>query len=188
MALSLKAGGVHNSSGKVRLQNTIVAGNTVNSSRFGFSPDCDVTVESLGNNLIGDPAGCGINLQPNDLTGDPGLGDLMGTGEDDLPGKTFYPVLSGSPVTNSGNPSACPAKDQLGNPRVGRCDIGAVELQERMLVSIDVRPRSDANRINPNSNRNINVRFSASTDSTPLNSILIRCVSVPKARKQLHFM
>jgi hypothetical protein len=115
------------------------------------------TITSLGNNLVGDPIGCEINLQLNDLTGDPGLGPLVEIGEDDSPGKAFYPVLAGSVVIDSANLAACPKKDQLGNPRVGRCDIGAVEFQERMLVSIDVRPRSDANRIRPNSNKNINV-------------------------------
>jgi hypothetical protein len=66
-------------------------------------------------------------------------------------------------LINRANPAACPKKDQLGNPRVGTCDMGAVEFQEsRMLVSVDVRPRSDGNRINPHSNQNINVSvFSA---------------------------
>jgi hypothetical protein len=33
--------------------------------------------------------------------------------------------------------------DQLGNPCVGICDIGAVEFQKRLMVSVDVRPRSE---------------------------------------------
>ena len=45
----------------------------------------------------------------------------------------------------------------LGFPRIGICDIGAVEFQGKMLVSVDVRPRSDANKINPNSTKDINV-------------------------------
>jgi hypothetical protein len=40
---------------------------------------------------------------------------------------------------------------------VGICDIGAIEFQGRMLVSVDVRPHGDANKINPNSSQNINV-------------------------------
>ena len=47
-------------------------------------------------------------------------------------------------------------------PRVGPCDIGAVEFQGRMVVSVDVRPRSDANKINPNSMNNINVAIFSS--------------------------
>ena len=120
-------------------------------------PDCFGTITSLGNNLIGDPTDCDINLQPSDLTGDPGLGSLVEIGEDDLPGRAFYPVLAGSVVINRANPAACPKTDQLGNPRVGICDIGAVEFQGKMLVSVDVRPRRDANKINPNSTKNINV-------------------------------
>src|SRR5262249_41656297 len=53
--------------------------------------------------------------------------------------------------------NACLQSDQLGNLRVGICDIGAVEFQGKMLVSVDVRPRSDANKINPNSTKTINV-------------------------------
>jgi hypothetical protein len=149
-------GGIDNDGGTLRLQNTILAGNTI-AGPIATGPDCVGTITSLGNNLVGDPIGCEINLQPSDLTGDPGLGLLVEIGEDDAPGKAFYPVLAGSTVIDKGNAAACPEKDQLGNPRIGTCDIGAIEFQERMLVSIDVRPRRDANRINPNSTRNINV-------------------------------
>jgi hypothetical protein len=60
-------------------------------------------------------------------------------------------------VINRGEPTGCPVKDQLGNPRVGSCDIGAVEFQERTQVAIDIRPRSDADKVNPHSTKNINV-------------------------------
>ena len=151
-----EGGGISNSGGTLQIQNTVVAGNTATGAA-AIGPDCFGTITSLGNNLIGDPTGCTINLQPSDLTGDPGLGSLVEFGEDDSPGKTFYPVLAGSVVINKGNPAACPKKDQLGSARVGTCDIGAVEFQGRMLVSVDVRPRSDANKINPKSSQNINV-------------------------------
>jgi hypothetical protein len=136
-------------------------------------PDCFGTITSLGNNLIGDPTGCDIDLQPSDLTGEPGLDALV---EEDLPGRIFYPVLAGSPVIERGNPNACLQSDQLGNLRVGICDIGAVEFQGKMLVSVDVRPRRDANRINPNSTKNINVAiFSASGfDATTVDPNTIR--------------
>jgi hypothetical protein len=168
-------GGIENDGGTVRLQNTIVAGNTVGSGGSVRS-DCIGTITSLGNNFIGDPADCDINLQPSDLTGDPGLGTLVEFGEDDAPGKVFYPVLAGSVVINRANSAACPKQDQLGNPRVGTCDIGAIEFQGRMLVSVDVRPRRDANRINPNSSQNINVAvFSAKGfDATTLDPNTVR--------------
>jgi hypothetical protein len=133
-----------------------VAGNSINPSSL-VGQDCFGIITSLGNNLVGDPSGCDINLQPSDLTGDPGLGSLVEIGEDDSPGKAFYPVLAGSAVIDRGNPNACLQTDQLGLLRVDVCDIGAVEFRGPMLVSVDVRPRSDANRINPNSTNNINV-------------------------------
>src|SRR5262249_44492871 len=57
-----------------------------------------------------------------------------------------------------GNPTACLQTDQLGNFRVGVCDIGSVDFGSHPLsVAVDVRPRSDSNRINPNSTKDINV-------------------------------
>lgn len=167
-------GGIDNDGGTLRLQNTILAGNIAGPNATG--PDCVGTITSLGHNLVGDPIGCEINLQPSDLTGDPGLGPLVEIGEDDAPGKVFYPVLAGSVVINTANPAACPKQDQLGNPRVGSCDIGAIEFPGRMLVSVDVRPRRDANRINPNSSQNINVAvFSGKGfDATTLDPNTIR--------------
>jgi len=168
-------GGIDNDGGTLRLKNTILAGNTI-AGPIATGPDCVGTITSLGNNLVGDPIGCEINLQLNDLTGDPGLGPLVEIGEDDSPGKAFYPILAGSVVIDSANLAACPKKDQLGNPRVGICDIGAVEFQGRRLVSVDIRPRSDANRINPNSSQNINVAvFSGKGfDATTLDPNTIR--------------
>jgi hypothetical protein len=97
-------------------------------------------------------------------------------GEDDQPGKVFYPVLPGSVVINRGDPTACPGKDQLGNPRVGSCDIGAIESQERTQVAIDIRPRSDADKVNPHSTKNINVAILSENgfDATTVDSNLVR--------------
>jgi hypothetical protein len=148
--------GIANVNGALRVQNTVVAGNTV-SDMLATGPDCSGPITSLGNNLVGDESGCGINLQSSDLGGDPGLGELTGTGEEDLPGSAHYPVLAGSPVIGKGNPNACLQTDQLGNLRAGVCDIGAVEFRGPKLVSVDVRPKKDANRINPDSAKNINV-------------------------------
>jgi hypothetical protein len=152
-----------------------VAGNSINPSSL-VGQDCFGIITSLGNNLVGDPSGCDINLQPSDLTGDPGLGSLVEIGEDDSPGKAFYPVLAGSAVIDRGNPNACLQADQLGLLRVGICDIGAVEFRGPMLVSVDVRPRSDANRINPNSTNNINVAIVSVNgfDATTVDSSTVR--------------
>jgi hypothetical protein len=170
-------GGIFNS-GNLQVQNTIVAGNTFGGppESVGRGPDCSGTITSLGNNLFGELTGCNVNLQPSDLTGDPSLGALVGTGEDDLPGKAFYPVLAGSPLIDEGNPNACLQTDQLGLLRIGICDIGAVEFRGPMLVSVDIRPKRDANRINPNSNNNINVAiFSANGfDATAVDPNTVR--------------
>ena len=170
-----RGAGVLNSEGVVSLQNTIVAGNTAD----GFAAhgaDCSGDITSLGNNLLGELSNCTINLQASDLTGDPGLGPLVEMGEDDQPGKAFYPVMPGSVVINRGDPNACTVKDQLGNPRVGTCDIGAIEFQGRTQVSIDIRPRREANKINPHSTRTINVALLSDHefDATGVDSHLLR--------------
>jgi len=53
---------------------------------------------------------------------------------------------------------------------------GAVEFQGRVLVSVDVRPNKDANRINPHSSKNINVAsFSVNGfDATTVDSSTVR--------------
>jgi hypothetical protein len=110
-----------NESGTVLLQNTLLARNTE-----GTGPDCSGPVTSLGHNLIGDPTGCTITLLSTDLTGDPGLGDFI---DDGTPGNGHFPLLPGSPAIDAGNDAVCPRFDQLGEPRMGPCDIGAIEFQ-----------------------------------------------------------
>jgi hypothetical protein len=115
-------GGLFNSgTGTVLLQNTIIAKNSAPTG-----PDCSGSVTSLGTNLIGDPTGCTITLQPSDLTGDPGLDAFT---DDGTPGNGHFPLLPGSPAIDAGNDAVCPRIDQLGEPRVGPCDIGAIEFQ-----------------------------------------------------------
>jgi hypothetical protein len=67
-------------------------------------------------------------------------------------------LLAGSPAIEAANQEACPSTDQLSNPRIGLCEIGSVEFQNgRLMIFVDIRPRSDANKINPASTNNINV-------------------------------
>ena len=75
--------------------------------------------------------------------------------------------MLGDPVLNT---------DQLGRSRVGPCDIGAVEFEGALTFIIDVRPRRDPNRINPNSNRNINVALLSanSFDATTIDPSTVR--------------
>jgi hypothetical protein len=125
--LGERSGGIGNANGAVVLQNTIFASNM--SANPGTTPggnDCRGRVTSLGHNLIGDPAGCTITLQATDLTGDPGLDVFT---DDGTPGNGHFPLLPTSQAIDAGNDAVCPPTDQLGQPRVGVCDIGAIEFQ-----------------------------------------------------------
>ena len=98
---------------------------------------------SLGFNLVGNPASCPTFLRSNDIQGDPGLGAFV---DDGTPGHAYFPLLPGSPAIDGGGvvpkrPSSrfdkthagdtqagdCPATDQIGQPRAGHCDLGAIE-------------------------------------------------------------
>ena len=68
-------------------------------------------VTSLGHNLIGDPTGCTITLQPSDLTGDPGLDAFTDNGR---PGNGHFPLLPTSQAIDAGSDAVCPRTDQLG--------------------------------------------------------------------------
>ena len=107
------------------MQNTIVA---LNTAIFTSSKDCFGTVTSLGTNLIGDLTGCTITRPQGggDLTGDPGLDTFT---DDGTPGHRHFPLLETSQAIDAGNDVACPPTDQLGQPRVDQCDIGAIEFQ-----------------------------------------------------------
>ena len=128
-------GGFYNFNGAVELQNTIVARNA---SLFE-GVDCDsptTLITSLGHNLIGDPTSCEVAWQRSDLTGDPGLGTYT---EDGKLGHGHIPLLAGSRAIDSGDDGACPPTDQLGQPRAGTCDIGAVEFQPLLPQLLAIR-------------------------------------------------
>jgi hypothetical protein len=124
-------GGIRQQSGTVLLLNTILAQN-IDTGPFSPdlfpAPDCAGSITSLGTNLIGDPTGCTITLQPSDLTGDPGLDAFTDNGR---PGKGHFPLLPTSQALDAGNDALCPRTDQLGRRRVGPCDIGAIEFRDR---------------------------------------------------------
>jgi hypothetical protein len=84
--------------------------------------DCLGNVTSLGNNLIQNPSGCGVH--PSDQFTVDVLGALFDTG---LPGFAHLPLLAGSLAIDGANTAACPRRDQIGQLRRPRCDIGAVE-------------------------------------------------------------
>jgi hypothetical protein len=104
------------------LQNTILT----HDADDMFAHDCDGPVISRGNNIVGDPTGCNITLQPGDLVGNPGL-DLFV--DDGKPGHGHFPLLPTSPAIGTGNTDLCPNEDQLDRPRRASCDIGAIEFR-----------------------------------------------------------
>ena len=86
-------------------QNTILAGNFI----FGQPPissDCDGTINSNGNNLMGS-LDCTVN-GGGVTVADPKLGPLQNNGG---PTQT-HALLSGSPAIDGGNPNGC--RDQFG--------------------------------------------------------------------------
>jgi hypothetical protein len=101
------------------MQNTILA-----NADGQILQDCRGPITSLGNNLLGDPSGCTITLQPGDLTGDPGLDAFTDSG---TPGNGHFPLLAASQAIGAANRDACGKKDQIGQRRGRRCDIGAIE-------------------------------------------------------------
>jgi hypothetical protein len=122
-------GGISNPQGLVQLQNTVVARNTTSGNILHptpFNTDCGGSgvFNSLGHNLIGDSTGCSITVQPTDLIGDPHLSSFVDSG---APGNGRFELVAGSPLIDSGNAASCSATDQLGAPRRGGCDIGAIE-------------------------------------------------------------
>jgi CSLREA domain-containing protein len=102
----------------VNLKGSILAGNAAMTS----GPDCGGALNSQGNNLIGDVAGCPVAAQASDVIGKPAaLGPLAGNGGPTL----THALLAGSPAVDKG-PGAAPATDQRGVPRKAP-DIGAYE-------------------------------------------------------------
>jgi hypothetical protein len=140
--ISISGGGTLIPPGHAILGNTILAHNTVPST--GTGPDCVTTfgpsgrgrATSQSHNLIGNPTGCTITLLETDLTGDPKLGDFT---DDSTPGGGYFPLLPDSPAIDAGNDEVCPETDQLGQPRVGQCDIGAIEFQPPDVDVVAIR-------------------------------------------------
>lgn len=145
----------------VQLQNTILAGNWVPPT--GIGADCTSPGFSYGHNLIGDPTGCPITWEASDVTGDPSFGAFTDTG---LPGQSYVPLHPESLAIDAGDTTTCPATDQLGQPRVGPCDIGAIEFQpETVLIRVAVFAEEFARL------------FVSATSSAPPDAVLV--VTVP---------
>jgi hypothetical protein len=134
--INISGGGILLPPGNAVLRNTLLARNTVPPT--GTGPDCATSsgtspgqATSLGHNLLGDPSGCSITLLPSDLTGDPGVGAYTDPG---VPGQGYVPLRPTSPAIDTGDHQACPPTDQLGQARLGPCDIGAIEFQPETVT------------------------------------------------------
>ena len=107
--------------GDIRIKNSIISGN--------IGKDCGGKINSDGYNLIGDPSNCDYRSDVGDILNTPAnLGGLQGS-------PAYHPLLLG-PGINAGNPNGCTNHlgqlldtDQRGLPRIGRCDMGAIEFQ-----------------------------------------------------------
>lgn len=114
-------GGIGSRGSDVRIQNSIVSGNSPD--------DCRGTIHSNGYNIIKNTSKCDYQYGIGDSVGTfANLGPLEG-----VPG--YHPLLLG-PGINAGDPNGCKnhqgqllVTDQRGMSRVDRCDIGAFEFQ-----------------------------------------------------------
>jgi hypothetical protein len=121
-----QGGGVWTESGRVTLNNTIVA------KQSGFFPnDCDGFPEtggfvSRGFNLDSDDT-CGLD-QPGDL---PGVNPLLGPLQDNGGSTDTHLPRPGSLVIDAGNVTTAPPRDQRGvtRPQGPTSDIGSVEVE-----------------------------------------------------------
>jgi hypothetical protein len=166
-----RGGGIFSSDlATTEIKNSIVAGNTLTILPVfsGLGPDCFGPITSLGYNIIGDPSDCSISLLTSDLTGDPGLDAFT---DDGTPGNGHFPLLETSPAIDKGNNDVCLSNpilttDQIGDPRVGVCDIGAIEFEPVpvLTVVLSVRPSSAENRINLKSNGLVRVAILSTAD------------------------
>jgi hypothetical protein len=119
--------GIYSNGGTTTLKNSIVARNRDYDEDYAFVEDCYVAggdIVSAGHNLVGDGS---CDTEGSDIVGDatdqifPGLEPLASNGG---PTQT-HALMKGSPAINKGQ--GCPARDQRGKKRVGKCDIGAFE-------------------------------------------------------------
>jgi CSLREA domain-containing protein len=140
--LVIMGGGIANY-GTAYTRNTIIANNVRGDQANEVADDCNGTLQSQGNNLVGVSSGCTLNADNGTSKQNmaANLGPLAYNG-----GTTMtHVLLAGSPAIDSGNASGCKdnadqdlTTDQRGFSRVvdgdgvggARCDIGAFELTQ----------------------------------------------------------
>jgi len=158
----LDGGGIYNNNSDPTIYNTIFWGNTA--TRNGAQVYNLFSTPIMADSVV--DGGCPTNSNcTNIITSDPVLG---------VPGNyggytQTTPLLPGSSAIDTGNNNYCPSTDQRGvaRPQGTSCDIGAFELEvanPTIAVSIDVKPGSDTNPINPKSKGKIPVAILSMPD------------------------
>jgi beta-glucanase (GH16 family) len=112
------------SSPRLVLTNSIVAGNLGSQCFVGRFGAGEVTLASGGHNLASD-ASCNLMASGDQPNTDPRIGPLADNGGPTL----THALLAGSPAIDAADMSVCPATDQRGvqRPQGAGCDIGAYE-------------------------------------------------------------
>lgn len=140
-------GGITSDTINPSLKNTIVANNSPS--------DCGGVMTTMGHNIAGD-ASCGLAGTGDLNSTDPMLGPLADNG-----GPTHtHALLPGSPAIDAVPIADC--TDSYGNtitmdqrgvsrPHGTACDIGSYEAEYEIAVTIDIKPGSFPNSINPKS-------------------------------------
>lgn len=132
-------GGLYNEYGFITVTNSLIAGNS------GNGADCYGTVTSQGYNLAGLNTGCtgftnvGDQFVATNLIFTTVLSNLLA--DNGGPTQTHH-LLPGSPAINAGNDLTCLAVDQrnLPRPQSTSCDIGALEVESDVELSLSFAP------------------------------------------------
>ncbi|MCX6050463.1 MAG: right-handed parallel beta-helix repeat-containing protein, partial [Chloroflexi bacterium] len=114
-------------SGTLTLLNSVLTGKSLS------KPNCQGNTPILRLNNQSDDPSCGVNFYRFGLRVLP-LGDYGGSSTGSEQAIQTMPLPAGSAAINAGNPTYCLATDQRGKPRLGTCDVGAVEWQGYHLV------------------------------------------------------
>ena len=140
-----QGGGLYALNGTVRLEHLTITGNQANlgggvrtnatvssagsvllaDNAAATGRDCYGSVASAGDNLVGSTTGCSWSAGPGDqLNTAPALGGLSWSPS---PGGTVVTLSSTSTAIDSGGLCSAYPRDQIGQARVGVCDVGAWE-------------------------------------------------------------
>ena len=146
----------------LHLMNSILANSTSGEDCYNASGD---VIGTNINNLIETNGPSGNMCGTSALSADPMLGPLADNG-----GATqTMALLAGSPAIDAGDNAICETTDQRGvtRPQGAVCDIGAFELEvtnPTIKMSIDIKPGSEINTINPNSRGKIPVAILSTSE------------------------